>query len=97
MTLVELQMKKPVWITLELCNWWGLKNGNTCLLEIWFQGLWCIGNCGLTVLPLRFWEEFGVTSKLRVGSGRRFWVGLGLFSFFVTWKGFRRSKLAQPE
>jgi len=72
-------------LELNFFNWYGLKNKNTCLFEAWIPSIKMFGlaNCGLTILPLLFWDEIGLWYKKDY---KRFYLGLGLFSFFVSFK-----------
>jgi hypothetical protein len=66
--------------------------GGDSLVELWLQkiSLLHLDNCGITILPFKFWKEIGIWYKR---DWRRFYLGVGLFSFFVS---FRRPPKETP-
>lgn len=72
-------------LQVEILENWSWNNRNTCFLELWIQKINFLNleNCGLTILPLHFWEE--IACKYRK-DWRRFHFGCGLFSFFISFK-----------
>lgn len=76
-------------LEIHMPNWYGWKNKNTSLFEMWIPHWkrFNLGNCGITILPLHFWTEVGIWYKK---SWRRFYFGCGVFSFFVSIRKFSK-------
>lgn len=69
-------------IELEFIEWYGFKNINSCFFSFWLLGIGKIlGNCGLTIIPIRFWEHIYINWDR---DSHRFSFGAGLFSFFIS-------------
>ena len=62
---------------------------NGFVVELWVQkvSMLRLGNCGITILPFRFWEEIGIKYRR---DWHRLYLGLGIFSFFITFKPTHR-------
>lgn len=83
-------------LELSFLAWYGWTNKNTCLFEAWIPHchIFNLGNCGLTILPLHFWEEVGISYRR---DWSRFYFGCGLFYFFISFKTWARNSKNQRQ
>lgn len=83
---MNISFKQPYpYLEIDIPSWYGLKDSNSCLFEFWIQSIRSLrlGNCGISILLLRFWENFYLEYKTDY---KRICIGLGFVSFFISFK-----------
>ena len=83
---MNLSFKHPYpFLEIDIPSWYGLKDSSSCLFEFWIQDIPSLGlgNCGISILLIRFWENFYIEYKFNF---KRICVGIGFVSFFISFK-----------
>ena len=66
---------------ITMLDWYGFNNSSSCLIDVWGNTK-KNKNWGITILPMRFWNNFFFFNDSFGYKNTRFSLGIGAVSFF---------------